>query len=368
MKDIYAERLLAQIMEWDAAQVQAERRRLQLLAQYKYDEYQRFRPGRRFIESLALWLRQFKSKAERHAAYEFVTNRLIFLSRRELTHLVQMVYPDVIRPEIIDHVSRTTNIPNHQVAKICRHQEFLNLQMRSLFLGLSDGARTDELRRFNPVIANEQIWHAYELSDEKAAEMHKDLNERMKQQDQTFRLVWLLDDFSGSGRSYIRLDDDGKTYKGKIKKVYDKLLGDKECSKIIDSEGYQVYVVLYVATAKAKQHIEEYATAFTKEAEFRAPIVKVIHYLEDAVSLNNADPLDKAFLTLVDKDDYYDPTAHDDNTKKGGTTNVKRGFAACALPLVLSHNTPNNSVFLLWGSEQHSMTGLFPRVTRHKEF
>ena len=29
---------------------------LQLLADYKYDHYQRFGPGRRFIESLALWL------------------------------------------------------------------------------------------------------------------------------------------------------------------------------------------------------------------------------------------------------------------------------------------------------------------------
>lgn len=368
MKDIYAERLLARIMEWDEAQVQAEQRRLQLLATYKYDEYQRFRPGRRFIESLALWLRQFKSKPERHVAYEFVTTRLIFLSRRESTHLVQMAYPDIMVPEIIDHVSRATGIPNHQVAKICRHEEFSNLQKRSLFLGLSDGARTDELRRFNPGISNEQIWHAYELSDEKAAEMHKDLNKRMKQQNQTFRLVWLLDDFSGSGRSYIRLDDDGKTFKGKITKVYEKLLGDTEKSKIIDRESYQVYVVLYVATAKAKQHIEECATAFTKAAGFRAPIVKVIHYLEDAVSLNELNPRDKEFLALVGKDDYYDPTAHDDNTKKGGTTDVKRGFAKCALPLVLSHNTPNNSVFLLWGSEQHSTTGLFPRVTRHKEF
>lgn len=368
MKDIYAERLLARIMEWDPAQVQAEQRRLQLLAQYKYDEYQRFRPGRRFIESLALWLRQFKSKAERHAAYAFVVNRLIFLSRRESTHLVQMMYPDVIVPEIINHVSHAAGIPSHQVAKICRHPEFTNLQMRSLFLGLSDGARTDELRRFNPVISNEQIWHAYELSDEKAAEMHKDLNKRMKQQNQTFRLVWLLDDFSGSGRSYIRLDDDGKTYKGKIKKVYEKLFGDKEKSKIIDIENYQVYVVLYLATSIAKRHIDECAATFAKESGFRAPIVRVIHTLDDAVSLNETNPIDKAFLELVDKDDYYDPTAHDENTKKGGTVDVKRGFAGCALPLVLSHNTPNNSVFLLWGSEQHSTTGLFPRVTRHKEF
>lgn len=368
MKDIYAERLLAQIMGWDEAHVQAEQRRLQLLARYKYDEYQRFRPGRRFIESLALWLRQFRSKSEREAAYEFVINRLVFLSRQELTHLVQMTYPDIIVPEIIDHVSNTCGIPNHRMAEICRHDEFLKLQRRSLFLGLSDGARTDELRRFNPVISNEQIWHAYELSKEKAAGMHKELNKSVKQQNQTFRLIWLLDDFSGSGRSYIRFDDDERCFKGKITKVYEKLLSDSEIAKIIDIEAYQVYVILYVATAKAKQHIEEFSKKFTKEKGFREPIIKVVQCLEDAVSLSGSNPLDKAFLELVDKDEYYDPAAHDDNTKKGGTDDVKRGFANCALPVALAHNTPNNSVYLLWGPEQLSTKGLFPRVTRHKEF
>ena len=176
-----------------------------------------------------------------------------------------MTYPDIIVPEIIDHVSNTCGIPNHRMAEICRHDEFLKLQRRSLFLGLSDGARTDELRRFNPVISNEQIWHAYELSKEKAAGMHKELNKSVKQQNQTFRLIWLLDDFSGSGRSYIRFDDDERCFKGKITKVYEKLLSDSEIAKIIDIEAYQVYVILYVATAKAKQHIEEFSKNLQKK-------------------------------------------------------------------------------------------------------
>lgn len=44
------------------------------------------------------------------------------------------------------------------------------------------------------------------------------------------------------------------------------------------------------------------------------------------------------------------------------------GFAGCALPVVLSHNTPNNAVYLLWGPEQYTYPGLFPRVVRHKDF
>lgn len=368
MKDIYAERLLARIMGWDDARVQAEQRRLQLLARYKYDEYQRFRPGRRFIESLALWLRQFHTKQEREIAYEFVNNRLVFLSLREFTHLVQMVYPDVIVPEIIDQVSQSSGIPNHKIAAICHHSEFTELQQRSLFLGLSDGAHTDELRRFNPIISNEQIWHAYELSDEKAKDMHAELNKRMKQKGQTFRLIWLLDDFSASGRSYILFDEKEKRYKGKITKVYDKLLGDNNIAKVIDKDAYQVYVVLYVATEKARKYIDENARKYAETKGFRPPIIKVVQCLGDAVSLSDTNSRDAGFISLVDKDEYYDPEAHDDHTKKGGTKDIKRGFAACMLPVVLPHNTPNNSVYLLWGSEHHCVTGLFPRVTRHREF
>jgi hypothetical protein len=37
------------------------------------------------------------------------------------------------------------------------------------------------------------------------------------------------------------------------------------------------------------------------------------------------------------------------------------------LSLVLAHNTPNNSIGLLW-AEGPKMTPLFPRITRHKDF
>ena len=69
-----AETLLARIMDWDDSTKASERARLDLFAAYKYDQYQRFAPGRRFLESLALWLRQFKKGDERKVAYEFLTS------------------------------------------------------------------------------------------------------------------------------------------------------------------------------------------------------------------------------------------------------------------------------------------------------
>jgi hypothetical protein len=44
--------------------------------------------------------------------------------------------------------------------------------MKSLYLGLSDGAHTNDLRRASDGdISNEQIWQAYELGETKAEDM-----------------------------------------------------------------------------------------------------------------------------------------------------------------------------------------------------
>src|SRR5207253_1242212 len=58
------------------------------------------------------------------------------------------------------------------------------------------------------------------------------------------------------------------------------------------------------------------------------------------------DPVrDGPFVQLIDK--YYDPSIETEHTRVGGDS-AKFGFADCALPVILEHNTPNNSVALLW--------------------
>ncbi len=42
---------------------------------------------------------------------------------------------------------------------------------------------------------------------------------------------------------------------------------------------------------------------------------------------------------------------------------MKRGFAACALPLVLAHNCPNNSIYLLWADPLETARRFFPNCT-----
>jgi hypothetical protein len=73
------------------------------------------------------------------------------------------------------------------------------------------------------------------------------------------------------------------------------------------------------------------------------------------------------FLKMVDK--YYDDSIETKHMKVGGD-DARLGFGKCALPLILDHNTPNNSIALLWaetkgGAGKHAMRPLFRRRQRH---
>ena len=61
---------------------------------------------------------------------------------------------------------------------------------------------------------------------------------------------------------------------------------------------------------------------------------------------------------------YYDPSAKDMHPEWGG--DVPYGYKECGLPLVLHHNTPNNSLFLLWAEDSAKVRPLFPRISRHR--
>lgn len=368
MHDQRAASLLARVMGWDDVEsVRAVLNRLQLLADYKYDHYQRFEPGRRFIESLALWLNQFEP-TDRPRALDLVTRRLVFFSDEEMSHLVRTAYPDLIVQERMRMVAEEYDIPDYRVGEISRHTRFHELRLKSLYLGLSDGARTNELRRASSgEIGNEQIWQAYELGDEKARDMLSELSkaftkEGIKAESPRFNLVWLLDDFSGSGNTYIRYDNEAKKFKGKIKKIYERL----EKGDLVDPNHYEVFLLLYTATRQAIDHIEYWSERFTSEKGYKPLQVRVLCPIEPEISLKH-EP-DPKISALLEKTNYYDTRATDKHIEVGGTPDARMGFAGCALPVVLSHNSPNNSIYMLWGPESYRPFGLFPRVSRHREF
>jgi hypothetical protein len=368
MRDENAQQILAKVMEWqDQETVLAYVPRLQLLADYKYDRYQRFAPGKRFIESLALWLNQF-DPPDRSAALDFVTQSLVYFSEEEFSHLVQTAHPDLIVQERLRLVAEEQDIPLHKVGIISSHPRFKELGLKSLYLGLSDGARTSELRRASDgEISNEQIWQAYELGAEKVADMVNELRSSLERMGfgspaAKFNLIWLLDDFSGSGNTYIRFDSAKGLYKGKIKKIYEQL----HKGELIDTSHYEVFLLLYVATRQAIDHIEYWAERFTSENGYKPLQVRVICPIERDISVTNRTM--PGLAQLMENPRYRDQKVVDKHFLVGGTEDAQRGFAGCALPVVLSHNTPNNSIYILWGPESLSFFGLFPRVSRHREF
>ncbi len=371
MHDQNAAKLLAHVMSWqDVGDVSAILDPLQLLADYKYDRYQQFGPGRRFIESLALWINQFITPQDRQSALNLVLNRLVYFSDDEMSHLVRTAYPDLIIQERLRMVAEEYDIAPHRVGEISGHQRFTELRLKSLYLGLSDGARTNELRRASfGDISNEQIWQAYELGEEKAEDMIIELQRSLSESDlkleienPRFNLVWLLDDFSGSGNTYIRYDDEKKAYKGKIKKIYERFgKGD-----LVDPQHYEVFLLLYVATRQAIDHIEYWSERFTSDNGYKPLQVRVICPIEPEISLTKMRSAD--IDALLSNPNYTDERAADKHFRVGGTDDPRLGFAGCALPVVLSHNTPNNSIYMLWGPEHYKFYGLFPRVSRHREF
>lgn len=110
MRTALAERLLIEIMQWDNTQIRAERPLLQSLSTFKYNEYQQFSIGTRFIESLVKWLKQFETLSEREIAYNFLKDKLIFISNDQMLHLVNTTFSDKINPFLISKTATKLTI------------------------------------------------------------------------------------------------------------------------------------------------------------------------------------------------------------------------------------------------------------------
>jgi hypothetical protein len=339
------------------------------MSEFKFDSYQDFRAGTRFVEALLDWLQQFES-ADRETAYALVKDHLIFISLSELHHLVQRAFPAFVRPLQINRAARKLDVPKYLVSATKKSLGCIEeIHKRSLFVGLSDGARLDSFRRANAgFVNNEQVVLGYEISDEKWRDVHKELKKRTKDEGARFELIVLLDDFAGSGMTLVRWDATEQKWKGKLPKISESL------AKRADffTPDCDVLVHHYIGTEKARHDIHgRLGTARSSQAlnnlfagDFRCTFDLEIPN-SVALSANKNPTVDK----LLHK--YYDPNIMTDSLKLGGD-DVEHGFAGCGLPLIMEHNTPNNSLGILWAESApgvqapvHSMRPLFRRRQRH---
>jgi hypothetical protein len=356
VRSVLAERLLKALMDWDVARFGQEVASMQMLASLKYDEYGGYRAGVKFAENLARWLEQFDGH-ERDVAFDFVMNRLVFISAAEIDHLIEVAYPDVLEPRLLRRAASDAGLPSYRVNAIAGSAEFRALRRRTLFLGLSDGARLDKLRRASR-LSHEQFVQDYLIHPDQAAGAKSELAKALAKQelpgDATFRQVVLVDDFTGSGRTLIRFDDESGEYKGKLVKC------DERLKQLIEdgvvSNDVQVGMLLYIATDQPIRH----------ENKIKGDIglgdwtLDTVQQLVDEIRVVSTDPAMEALCRA-----YYDP-----DTKDEHKADTPVGYDDCALPLVLGHNTPNNSVCLLWAEtdgddERAGRRALFPRYERH---
>lgn len=378
MNQVLGLRILSQIMKWDTERARREFDWLRWMARWKYDGYQDFLAGVRFIESLAAWLQQFPHE-ERETAYNLVRKDLLYICTPKMQRLVELFYPRIIEHRLLTIVAAKLSIPKYKIWADSEATElFKCLRRKTLFMALSDGARIDDLRHANAgILSNEQLVIATQIDADKWEDTLESLRNDVNDPNAQFANVVLVDDFMGTGTSFLRFDAEKNKWKGKLKRF-------NESVRLVEATGIKPfepnaqlcvhhYVSSYDAAIAVQQRVNE-----VKEQKVLSDFFDDIH-LSFGVILPQDLPIDKdpsgnaGIIKLTKK--YYDPIIRTRHTDIGGVEHLGLGYGGCALPLVLEHNTPNNSIALLWaetdggkrdgGIDAPAMRPLFRRRQRH---
>lgn len=375
MNDKMALDLIAEIMGWDesaGSTATQEYAWLRLMSAVKYDGYADFRAGVRFLESLATWLKQF-APGDRAVAYAFVKHRLVYISPAELQCLIEGLIPEVVTPDLRRRVAADLDIQPYEVWSTPEGAEAFRRRLRTtLFVGMSDGSRIDVLRRANAGrLSTEQVVPTMNVDDEK----WRDLNGNLRGElglGAKFDSVYLIDDFTASGTTFIRKVDG--QWKGKLNKFND-IIRDARKRLRDDfpiADGYALHIHHYISSSQARAALEERRITAEQdwtERTYGSSTITEGLLLPPQVKLEQPD--DSAILDLCER--YYDHSLFvrlEKHCREAGQSDMKLGYADCALPIVLDHNTPNNSIPLLWAETQsagsgHPVRPLFHRRDRH---
>ena len=377
MNSNLANQLLASIMKWDAPTLASERAALEFMGSMKYDAYDRYMPGMRFMSSLVQWLNDIKEE-DRDEAYKFIKEKLVFISSMQMNYLVDLLYDSKIRPILLDMSTVETGMPSYKCSSKVVRTRFEIEKRSALVIGLSDGAHTDILRRsagFN----NEQVLTNYYPDGKKLKDMLDELRKDQKLkgiENPFFRRIFLIDDFTASGKSFIRFDESDGEYHGKLKRIIDELCikGYVEKEQKIEHLSYllnpeqkiQIDILFCIATEKARTNIKRSLDDYLKSVNWQNKVefnIHIVQILEDKLSIDIK--TDKELVKLLKKDEHFvEECVISKSYKVGKNDNPWLGFDECALPVVLGHNTPNNSLPIIW-QDAERFHGLFPRISRH---
>ncbi len=364
MKQELALRLLSGLMKWELIKANEEFKWLKLLVEYKYDYYQGYSPGARFLINLINWLKQFPSPEEREVAYKFIRQRLIFINQREMHHLVNLSMP-MFDSEARRLVAKKLGLKFHETWNDVKAARRLRLlRMRTLYVALSDGAHIDVFRRDSDA-SNEQVVPLAEISPQKWVNLTDKLRKRLSDagysdEGALFERICLIDDFTGSGFTLIRLDK--YAWDGKVPKFYNQCKDNEILGKYVNQDCV-VHIHHYLASTKAKESIDRELNEYKKTSVGFSFLSTFSYILSQDIVVNGDDVQELVKLIT----NFYDDSIESEHTNE----NIHYGYKKCGLPLVLDHNTPNNSIALLWAKSKDSsespkkMRPLFHRKERH---
>ena len=363
MNSTLSGQLLSKVMGWSDEELAHELPWLQFMASMKYDSYDQFMPGNRFLASLVQWMTQFDSVEDRQLVYDFLKKNLIFISSTQITYLIKLLYTTKIRQDLIKRVADELKISPYLVRRIEETKEFKSSFRRSLVVGLSDGAHIDVLRRAAG-LSNDQVLTNYYPDEDKSKDMLDEL-QKIESANAKFATLYLIDDFTASGTSFIRKEEN--VYKGKLYKVLEQLADNRyPMYKLFDSEK-MIYIRVFfcVATEYALSYLREAINTYIVEKgmSYRFKIeIDSVQIIKDDISLQIKE--NNELHVLVQKYFKDSEEVMTKSYRKGKCDQPYWGYNEGALPIILSHNTPNNSLPILWQNTTN-FKGLFPRVNRH---
>lgn len=316
------------------------------VAGYKYDHYELYKPGRRFLPRLISWLEQF-SEPERIVMLKMIEN-LIFISEREMQLLSTIMFGK-IRHELLDEIiiAETLSQFNYDAAYSLHFQRYLD---DSIFIGMSDGSKIGYFRRHSQVLPRDSVLEFYKV------------DEWEKKQFEGKRFAFLIDDFCGSGTTFIREEEkDGrKETCGQLQRFVDRW------SNYVPFE--RIFYCPYIITQRAHSRIYDLVGGPNKILDLGVRF-KILHSMiipddYSCVSSSSrifADSDSQRIRRICDK--YYSRFEEDENIRKGG--GCRYGYGETGLCVVLYHNTPNNCIYLIWNTTK-DWNPLFPRIPKHK--
>ncbi|WP_326615222.1 hypothetical protein OG949_40715 (plasmid) [Streptomyces scopuliridis] len=291
---------------------------LDVLAEAKFDSYERYPSLTGFWEELTGWLRQ-AAPGDRSGMLRWLAENLLFVSRDQVHSLLRVFAGEWL-------VTRSMELA-------VRHSCDLETELSGTAVcALSDGVPLGTTRRLIPNLTHRQFFSDPALLDGFES---------------TLRHLVLIDDFSGTGKSLAHAPTDTEADEAPFGRVPDACRALRGLADPA-SRGAVVSVVLLMASAAAVRHLSAILPALGCSLH----VTQVLNPCPQTAMQSWS----RRYLGI--------------SPNPAVKTHVNADYRMGDLPVVLSHNTPNDTFALLWearNSGDRTWRPLFPRFDRVRE-